>query len=79
MSQFFAADETDAAKPQFGQIKDLAHGPKTPELRARVLALHGQGYGLCRIARATGISRKQAARLLKSEGIIREPSPPASA
>ena len=48
-------------------------------MRARVLALHGQGYGPCRIARATGISRKQVARLLESEGIVREPSRPASA
>src|SRR5262245_56216305 len=44
-----------------------------------MLTLHGQGHGLCRIARATGISRKQVARLLESEGITREPSRPASA
>jgi hypothetical protein len=44
-----------------------------------VLALHGQGHGPCRIARATGISRKQVARLLESEGITGEPSQPASA
>jgi hypothetical protein len=50
-----------------------------PEVRARVLALHGQGHGPCRIARATRISRKQVARLLESEGITREPSRPASA
>jgi hypothetical protein len=44
-----------------------------------VLALHDQSYGPCRIARATGISRKQMARLLESEGITGEPSRPASA
>lgn len=44
-----------------------------------MLVLHGQGHGPCRIARATGISRKQVARLLESEGITREPSRPASA
>ena len=43
-----------------------------------MLVLHGQGHGPCRIARATGISRKQVARLLESEGITREPSRPAS-
>jgi hypothetical protein len=59
--------------------KDLAHGPQDPELRARVLALHGQGHGPCRIAREAGISRKQVTRLLESEGITREPSRPASA
>jgi hypothetical protein len=43
------------------------------------MALHGQGHGPCRVARATGISRKQVApRLLESEGITREPSRPAS-
>ena len=75
----FAAEEIDEVKRGFGQTKDLAHSPQDPELRAQVLALHGQGYGPCRIARATGISRKQVARLLDREGIIREPSPPASA
>src|SRR5262249_25592332 len=74
LQRTFGADEIDAAKRQFGQTKDLAHGPQDPELRARVLALHGQGDGPCRIARATGISRKQVARLLESEGITREPS-----
>ena len=64
----------DAAKQRLGQTKDLAHGPQDPELRARVLALHSQGHGPCRIARATGISRKQVARLLESEGIV-GPSP----
>jgi hypothetical protein len=44
-----------------------------------VLDHHGQGHGPCRIARAAGISRKQVARLLESEGITREQSPPASA
>ena len=44
-----------------------------------MLVLHGQGHGPCRIARATGISRKQVARLLESEGTAREPSRPASA
>jgi hypothetical protein len=43
-----------------------------------VLALHGQGHGPCRIARARGISRKQVTRLLESEGITRESSRPAS-
>jgi hypothetical protein len=75
----FAAEEIDEVKRSFGQTKDLAHSPQDPELRARVLALHGQGYGPCRIARATGIGRKQVARLLESEGIKREPSRPASA
>jgi hypothetical protein len=44
-----------------------------------VLVLHDQGHGPCRSARATGISRKQVARLLETEGITREPSRPASA
>jgi DNA-binding NarL/FixJ family response regulator len=44
-----------------------------------LLVLHGQGHGPCRIARETGLSRKQVARLLESEGITREPSRPASA
>ena len=44
-----------------------------------MLVLRGQGHGPCRIARAAGISRKQVARLLKSEGITREPSRPATA
>jgi hypothetical protein len=44
-----------------------------------VLALHAQGYAPCHIARATGISRNQVARLLESEGITGEPSRPASA
>ena len=46
-----------------------------------ILALgpHCQGHCPCRIARMTGISRKQVARLLESEGITREPSRPASA
>jgi DNA invertase Pin-like site-specific DNA recombinase len=75
----FGPDEIDAAKQQLGQTKDLAHGPQDPEVRAQVLALHGQGHGPCCIARATGISRKQVARVLASEGITREPSQPASA
>jgi hypothetical protein len=37
-----------------------------------VLALHDQSYGPCHIARATGISRKQMARLLASaQGVTR--------
>jgi hypothetical protein len=43
-----------------------------------VPVLHCQGHGPCRSARATGISRKQVARLLESEGITRQPSRPAS-
>jgi transposase len=43
-----------------------------------VLALHRQGLGPCQIARAAGVSRKQVARLLAGEGILREPSRPAS-
>ena len=43
-----------------------------------MLALHGEGHGRCRIARATGISRKQVARLLERESITRQPSVPAT-
>jgi hypothetical protein len=68
----------DTVRRQLGQVKDLAYGPQDPEVRARVLALHGQGHGPCHIARAAGISRKQVARLLAGEGILREPSRPAS-
>src|SRR5262245_56788776 len=53
--------------------------PPLPSKTGILLALHGQGHGPCRIARAAGISRKQVARLLESEGITREPSRPASA
>jgi hypothetical protein len=43
-----------------------------------MLVLHSQGHDPCCIARTTGISRKQVARLLESEGIVSEPSRPAS-
>jgi DNA-binding CsgD family transcriptional regulator len=55
---------------QFGQTKDLKCGHECTST--------AKGYGPCRIARATGISRKQVARLLESEGITRAPPRPAS-
>jgi hypothetical protein len=76
--RWFAADEIDVAKRQLGQTKDLAHGPQAPEVRARVLAPHGQGHGPCHIARETRLSRKRVARVLASEGIRRQPLVPAS-
>ena len=79
LARTFGADEIDAVKRQLGHVKDLAHGPHDPEVRACVLALHGQGHGPCGRGRAAGVSRKQVARLLESEGITREPCRPASA
>ena len=35
------ATRIDAAKRQFGQTKDLAHGPQDPELRARLVCAEG--------------------------------------
>src|SRR5262249_53822527 len=35
--------------------------------------LHDWGYGPCRLAHVTGLSRKQISRLLESRGIKREP------
>jgi hypothetical protein len=74
----FADGEIDAAKRQLGQTRTLAHGPQDPGVRAHLLDLHRQGFGPCQIARAAGISRKQVARLLAGEGILREPPQPAS-
>jgi hypothetical protein len=79
LGRTFSTGEIDAAKQRLGQVKDLVHGSQNLEVRARVLALHGQGHSPCGIARTTGISRKQVARLLEAEGITREASQPASA
>jgi DNA-binding NarL/FixJ family response regulator len=78
-TRVYTTAEIDDIKRLFGQVKDLAHGPQDPEVRACVMVLHGQGHGPCHIARETGLSRKQVARLLKSEGFTREPCRPASA
>lgn len=62
----------------------MAAGPRRtcridPDLRQKVLALHGQGQRPSQIGRATGLTRKQVAALLAAEGIKREPFVPASA
>src|SRR5262249_34437798 len=46
----------------------------TPELREKVAALHAEGKGPCEIGRATGLGRKQAARILEGQGIKNPPS-----
>lgn len=74
----FDADEIDAVKRQLGQVKDLAYSGQAPTVREQVFEMHRLGFGPCRIARETRLSRKQVARVLASEGITRRPSVPAS-
>ena len=61
---------SEARKGSVGQV--------TAKVRAQVLRLHGEGIGVCEIAREVGIDRKQVARVLESVGIKQEASTPAS-
>lgn len=79
MSVTIPSEEIDAAKRQLAQVKDLAYGPKNPEVRARVLDLHHQGFRPARIGRTVGLSLKQAICLLVTEGIRRPAPRPAEA
>jgi hypothetical protein len=75
----FDADTIDPVKRQAGQTRDLARAGQAQVVREKVADLHRQGYGRCRIARETGLSRNRVARLLKAQGVGRGPSTPASA
>ncbi len=48
-------------------------------MRQRILELHHQGERPAQIGRATGLNRKQVARVLAAEGITRQAFVPASA
>lgn len=50
----------------------------TPELRSRVADLHAEGKGIAEIGRATGLDRKQVARILEGQGVKNSPSVSAS-
>jgi hypothetical protein len=78
LSRAFAADEVDAVRRQLGQVKDLAYSGQAPTVREQILEMHALGFGPCRIARETGLGRKQVARVLASGGITRQPFVPAS-
>jgi DNA invertase Pin-like site-specific DNA recombinase len=78
LSRVFAADEIDAVRRQLGQVKDLAHSGQDPTVQDQIFEMHALGFGPCRIARETGLNRKQVTRVLASGGITRRPSVPAS-
>jgi hypothetical protein len=50
----------------------------TLELRTKVANLHAEGKGIAEIGKATGLDRKQVARILEGRGIKNSPSVPAS-
>jgi DNA-binding NarL/FixJ family response regulator len=78
LSRLFAAEEIDAVRRQLGQVKDLAYTGQALTVREQIFEMHRLGFGPCRIAHETRLSRKQVARVLASEGIIRHPSVPAT-
>jgi AraC-like DNA-binding protein len=45
----------------------------SPDVRARIIALHREGKLPRQIGRETGLNRKQVARVLAAEGIRRRP------
>jgi hypothetical protein len=78
LSRVFPADEIDAVKRKLGQVKDLAYTGQAPTVREQIFEMHRLGFGPCRTAHETRLSRKQVARVLASEGITRQPSVPAT-
>jgi hypothetical protein len=65
----FAADELDDVRTGLGQVRDLAHNGHLPAVRERILALRDHGHGPSRIARQTGLSRRQVARVLAANPV----------
>jgi hypothetical protein len=62
LARAFTSEEIDSLKRDFGQTKDLARSAYG--LAAKVLELHGGGFGSVAIARKLQVSRKSVARVI---------------